>query len=35
MFFFWKHKSEVAESTIPGMDETAALGGSVSLQTLG
>jgi len=31
--FSWKYESEVAESMLPGMDETAMLGGSVIIQT--
>jgi hypothetical protein len=33
--FSWKYESEVVGSTLPGMDETATLGGSVILQTYG
>jgi hypothetical protein len=31
--FPWKYESEVVGSTLPGMDETTTLGGSVILQT--
>lgn len=33
--FSWIHKSEVVGSTLPGMNETATLGGFLRLQTLG
>jgi hypothetical protein len=33
--FSWKQDSEVARSSLPGMDETATFGGSVILLTHG